>query len=146
MIKIARMLTLLTSLSFIFTNSMAQDFTFPTTISDEAQKAGATLVRSEDPLPKSDDMSGWKDLQDQNEDPAPGQLLQAPGVVAGRSQPEGQRQEDGPRRHIDPEILEEVPPACFVIPGTEEAHYVLTVEHLHEKISLATGPEQQVPG
>ena len=47
----------------------AQQFTFPTTISEEAQKAGASLVRSEDPLPKADDISGWKELQDQNEDP-----------------------------------------------------------------------------
>jgi monoterpene epsilon-lactone hydrolase len=63
-------LTLLTALPMAFANSIAaQNFTFPTTISKEAQKAGATLVRSEDPLPKADDMSGWKALQDQNEDP-----------------------------------------------------------------------------
>jgi monoterpene epsilon-lactone hydrolase len=68
--KSALVLILLTALSMGFSHSMAaQDFTFPTTISKEAQEAGATLIRSEDPLPKADDVSGWKALQDQNEDP-----------------------------------------------------------------------------
>jgi monoterpene epsilon-lactone hydrolase len=60
----------LSLLPILFANSVAaQQFTFPTTISEEAQKAGASLVRSEDPLPKADDISGWKELQDHNEDP-----------------------------------------------------------------------------
>jgi monoterpene epsilon-lactone hydrolase len=68
--KISLVLTVLFALPMASVDSMAaQDFTFPTTISKEAQEAGATLVRSEDPLPKADDVSGWKDLQDHNEDP-----------------------------------------------------------------------------
>jgi len=60
----------LSLLPILFVNNVAaQQFTYPTTLSEEAQEAGATLVRSENHLPKADDLSGWKELQDQNEDP-----------------------------------------------------------------------------
>jgi monoterpene epsilon-lactone hydrolase len=57
-------------LPILFVNSVAaQQFTYPTTISEEAQEAGAAIVRSEEPLPKPDDMNGWQEMWDHIEGP-----------------------------------------------------------------------------
>lgn len=49
-------------------NVAAQQFEFPTTISEEAQEAGAAFERGDDMLPAADDLDGWQEVWAHNEE------------------------------------------------------------------------------
>lgn len=55
-------------LGLISSNALALDFHVPTTISQEAQNAAASLTRSTDPLPEPSDIQGWKKVWVENEE------------------------------------------------------------------------------
>jgi acetyl esterase/lipase len=66
-LNLAFVATSLTPLILV-SSVVAQDFTFPTTISEEAQEAGAMFVRGDSSLPASDDLSGWQKVWEQGEE------------------------------------------------------------------------------